>query len=120
MPGPRRAEPTSIAGRYQDGERAKDEIETALYDLLGFEFNTRTDEYDNSLEIYVEDAPDEWRAGDEVAELIYCFGFNRFWVNWPDGTEQCGTGERKPRHSPSTAQPVVAPDCLQATPSGSR
>jgi hypothetical protein len=104
QPGPPRAAKESLAGRYQDGESAKDQIETELFDLLGFEFTIRTDEYDNSLEIYLdESAPVDWRAGNELATLIYGFGFNRFWVNWPDGTEQYGTGERRLRSAPTPA-----------------
>lgn len=91
----------SLAGRYQDGERAKEKITDALYDILDFEFEISTDEYDNSLEVYVgEDAPVEFAVTREIADKIYSFGFALFWFNWPDGTDQCCMGERKPKSKP--------------------
>lgn len=71
--------------------------------------DTGSDAYDWSLEVYMtEEVPADWVCTKEQRDAILGWGFMRFWINFPDGTEQyCAAdhlGARKGKAAPLTGK----------------
>lgn len=78
----------SLAELWQEGDQAKSDIEDKIMDLLPAVHHIDTDSYDNSLEVYMGQVPDDFQFKEEQAKEIGNLGFGQVWLNFPDGTEQ--------------------------------
>lgn len=91
-----RADATTFAERIHDGRLAESMVEDRLCDIWpDVVHHISTDSYDNSLEVYFDtNAPPDLASTEEEARQIIEWGFDRFWLNFTDGTEQHGGKDR--------------------------
>jgi hypothetical protein len=110
----------TLAERIFDGSHAACQVEDRLDEMWpDVVHHTSHDSYDDSLEVYFEKTvPSDFKATQEEAKKIFGMGFNRFWLNFTDGTEQmCSNawkgeglhvGERVPAVSPRWSEERAA------------
>lgn len=86
----------NIFDRMEDGRHAAIEAENAIGEILGVELlGLGFDDYDNSFEIFPDSEVADVTPTDEQHAAIIALGCSRYWINFPDGTERYGRGERK-------------------------
>jgi len=85
-----------IFDRMEDGRHAAIEAENAIGEILGIELlGLGFDDYDASFEIYPDRDVVDVTPTDEQHAAILAMGCSRYWINFSDGTERYGRGERK-------------------------
>lgn len=80
-------------------QHAHAQLEVDIANILGWGYDNILgigyDTYDDSFEIYpMEDC--QVVVTNEMHNAILALGCTRYWINFPDGTEQYGRAERKP------------------------
>lgn len=88
----------SLAARIFDAKAAECAIEQILWPdeevpgqpaICPHFAHLSFDHYDRSIEIHCEDTtPESFAFTPEAAAIVFAMGFDCFWVNFPDGTEQ--------------------------------
>jgi hypothetical protein len=85
----------NIFDRMEDGRHAAIEAENAIGEILGVELlGLGFDTYDASFEIFPDRDTADVAPTEEQHAAILALGCNRYWINFPDGTERYGRGPR--------------------------
>jgi hypothetical protein len=88
--------PPTLFGIMAEGQYAGQKAEKALAEILGIEIlGIGFDTYDWSFEIFPMEDVAEVAVSDAQHKAILELGCLRYWINFPDGTEQYGQGSRR-------------------------
>jgi hypothetical protein len=87
---------TTLFARIEDGLYAQSEAEHRLEKILGVDLlGIGFDIYDTSFEIYPLERDAEVAPTEEQHAQILALGCERYWINFADGTQRYGRGERR-------------------------
>jgi len=87
----------SLFVQMENGYFAHAKAEQAIEDILGVGLlGINFDYYDGSFEIYPESEVLDVATTPEQHAAIVALGCQRYWINFPDGTERYCRGDRKP------------------------